>query len=69
MRLRKPDEVSGRVTYEQRYTVSSWGAKEAIDSGLCQDGCSPDCDAEGQCVELAQGTVTDRIIECRADQQ
>lgn len=69
MRLNKPDMIAGAVSYEQRYSVSSWASQEPIDDLACPDGCTLDCNVGDQCVELAQGIVTDRIIQCASDEQ
>lgn len=70
MRLNKPEIITGGVSYEQRYTVSSWASEEPIDDNECPDGCNTDCDDEaGQCVELAQNIVTDKVIKCASNEQ
>ncbi|CAM9624517.1 unnamed protein product [Ectocarpus sp. 13 AM-2016] len=69
MRLNKPDMISGAVSYEQRYSVSSWASEEPVDDIACPDGCTSECNVGGQCVELAQGIVTDRVIQCPSNEQ
>lgn len=69
MRLNKPDMISGAVSYEQKYTVSSWASEEPVDDIACPDGCTSDCNVGGQCVELAQGIKTDRVIQCPSNEQ
>lgn len=69
MRLKEPDMISGAVSYEQRYAVSSWASEEPIDDSKCPDGCTSECDVDGQCVALAQEAVTDRIIQCKSNDQ
>ncbi|CAM9694708.1 unnamed protein product [Laminaria digitata] len=69
MRLNKPEIITGGVSYEQRYSVSSWGSEDPIDGNVCPDGCTADCDVDGQCVELAQGIVTDHVIQCGSNDQ
>lgn len=69
MRLNKPDMITGAVSYEQRYSVSSWASEEPIDYTVCEDGCTSECNIDDQCVELAQGIVTDRVIQCPSNEQ
>lgn len=69
MRLNKPDVISGPVSYEQRYSVSSWASEEPVDEDACPDGCTSECNVNGECVELAQGIVTDRVIQCPSNEQ
>lgn len=69
MRLNKPDMISGAVSYEQRYSVSSWASEEPVDEVACPDGCTSECHVGGECVELAQGIVTDRVIQCPSNEQ
>lgn len=63
MRLMKPPGNTA-VSYEQRYTVSSWASEDIIEMDTCEQGCTEQCDGDGQCVELAQRVVTDKIIQC-----
>lgn len=69
MRLKKPDTISGAVSYEQRYAVSSYASEEPIDDESCSDGCTSDCDGGGQCVQLTDDVFTRRMIKCPADEQ
>lgn len=69
MRLKKPDTIAGGVSYEQRYAVSSWASEEPINDLMCPDGCTSDCDVDGQCVQLSQDRVTDRVIQCTSNEQ
>ncbi|CAM9171126.1 unnamed protein product [Sphacelaria rigidula] len=69
MQLKKPDSISGGVSYEQRYSVSSWASEEPIDEKVCPDGCTSSCDVDGQCVQLTANRVTDRVIKCASDEQ
>lgn len=71
MQLRKPSTITGAVSYEQRYTVSSWASEEPLgpppsgDTSPCDDQqCTADCDGDGQCVKLAERSLTDRMIKC-----
>lgn len=68
MRLEKPEMIKGAVSYEQRYSVSSWASEEAIDNDVCYEGCNYDCDQE-ECVGLTQGIVTDRVLKCASNDQ
>lgn len=68
MRLNKPEIISGGVSYEQRYTVSSWGSEDPIDGNVCPDGCTSECDVDGQCVALAN-IVSDHVIQCGSNDQ
>lgn len=71
MRLNKPDVISGPVSYEQQYTVSSWASdtEEPIVDETCPEGCTADCNVGGQCVELTQNIVMDRVIQCPSNEQ
>lgn len=76
MKLAKPSTVSGPVSYEQRYTVSSWASVEPLgppspDDLACTEDqqCTSDCDGGGECVSLTEGQVTDRVIKCGADSE
>lgn len=69
MRLQKPQMISGGVSYEQEYTVSSWASEEPVlGTEECPDGCSYDCSLDG-CVDLTQDVVTDRVIQCGSNEQ
>lgn len=75
MRLQKPSMVYGSMSYEQRYSVSSWAAGEAlgpppVSDMACIDNerCSLECDPGNECVKLAN-QATDREIKCAAADQ
>lgn len=72
MKLQKPSMISGPISYEQRYSVTSWAADETLGAPpasdmACDDDerCSSECDPDNECVKLAN-QVTDHVIKCGA---
>lgn len=65
MRLMKP--YKGKVEYEQRYNVSSWGSTEMIDPS--DSGNMSACEIDKRCVELTQNKTTDKMIKCKSSDE